>query len=147
MSIFKLHGITSPEIAIRKMERCVISTRQWMKTNMLKLNDDKTEILIIRPKSAHQHHLPESVRIGSTNVTPNTHARNLGVTFDAITGCYVVVPPKLLLEIVEQISIPLATMFNLSLEEGLVPLKWKETNIIPLFFFKVRETSQRTIDQ
>ena len=37
---------------------------------------------IIRPKSAHQHHLPESVRIGNTNVTPNTHARNLGVTFD-----------------------------------------------------------------
>ncbi|KAK2147441.1 hypothetical protein NP493_3438g00002 [Ridgeia piscesae] len=34
------------------MERCVISIRQWMKTNMLKLNDDKTEILIIRQKSA-----------------------------------------------------------------------------------------------
>ena len=53
-----------------------------MKTNMLKLNDDKTEILIIHPKSAHQHHLPESVRIGNTNVTPNPHARNLGMTFD-----------------------------------------------------------------
>ena len=79
---FSLSDNASPEIAIRKMERCVISIRQWMKTNMLKLNDDKTEILIIRPKSAHQHHLPESVRIGNTNVTPNTHARNLGVTFD-----------------------------------------------------------------
>ena len=50
--------------------------------NMLKQNDDKTEILIIRPKSANQHLLPESVRIANTNVTPNTHARNLGVTFD-----------------------------------------------------------------
>ncbi|KAK2180694.1 hypothetical protein NP493_431g02002 [Ridgeia piscesae] len=62
------------------MERCVISIRQWIKTNMLKLNNDKTEILIIRPKSAHQHLLPESVRIDNTNVT--TYARNLGVTFD-----------------------------------------------------------------
>ena len=79
---FSLSDNTSPEIAIRKMERCVISIRQWMKTNMLKLNDDKTEIPIIRPKSAHQHLLPESVRIGNTNVTPNTHARNWGVTFD-----------------------------------------------------------------
>ena len=36
------------------------------------------------------------------------------------------IPPKSLLEIVEQISIPLATtVFNLSLE--------KEANIIPLF--------------
>ena len=43
------------------------------------------------------------------------------------------IPPKLLLEIVEHISIPLATVFNLSLEEGIVPLEWKEANIIPLF--------------
>ena len=43
------------------------------------------------------------------------------------------IPPKLLLEIVEQISIPLSTVFNLTLEEGIVPLEWKETNIIPLF--------------
>ena len=40
------------------------------------------------------------------------------------------IPPKLLLKIVEQISIPLATVFNL---EGIVPLEWKEANIIPLF--------------
>ena len=32
-------------------------------------------------------------------------------------------PPKLLLEIAEQISIPRATMSNLSLEEGVVPLE------------------------
>ena len=31
--------------------------------------------------------------------------------------------PKVLLEIVEQISIPLETVFNLSLEEGVVPLE------------------------
>ena len=43
------------------------------------------------------------------------------------------IPPKLLLEIVEQISIPLATVFNMSLEKGIVPLEWKEANIIPLF--------------
>ena len=43
------------------------------------------------------------------------------------------IPPKLLLEIVEKISIPLATVFNLSIEEGVVPLEWKETNIILLF--------------
>ena len=40
---------------------------------------------------------------------------------------------KLLLEIVEQISITLATVFNLSLEEGIVPLEWKDENITPSF--------------
>ena len=40
---------------------------------------------------------------------------------------------KLLKEIVEQISTPLAKLFNLSLEEGIVPSEWKEANITPLF--------------
>ena len=43
------------------------------------------------------------------------------------------IPPKLLMETVEQISIPLARVFNLSFKEGVVPFEWKETNIIPLF--------------
>ena len=37
------------------------------------------------------------------------------------------------METVEQISIPLARVFNLSLKEGVVPFEWKEANIIPLF--------------
>ena len=42
-------------------------------------------------------------------------------------------PPKLLMETVGQISIPLARVFNLSLKEGVVPFEWKEANIIRLF--------------
>ena len=37
------------------------------------------------------------------------------------------------METVEQISIPLARVFNLSLKEGVVPFEWIEANIIPLF--------------
>ena len=33
----------------------------------------------------------------------------------------------------EQISTPLAHVFKMSLQEGIVPLEWKEANIIPLF--------------
>ena len=43
------------------------------------------------------------------------------------------IPPKLLMETVEQTSIPLARVLNLSLKEGVVPFEWKEANIIPLF--------------
>ena len=42
-------------------------------------------------------------------------------------------PTKLLKEIVEQISAKLAKVFNLSLEEVIVPSEWKEANITPLF--------------
>ena len=50
------------------------------------------------------------------------------------------ISPKILKETVEQISTPLAHVFNMSLQEGIVPLEWKEANIIPLFK-KVQETS------
>ena len=40
---------------------------------------------------------------------------------------------NLLTETVEQISITLARVFNLSLKEGVVPFEWKEANITPLF--------------
>ena len=43
------------------------------------------------------------------------------------------ISPKLLKETVEQISTPLAHVFNMSLQEGIVPFEWKEANIIPLF--------------
>ena len=40
---------------------------------------------------------------------------------------------RILKETVEQISTPLAHVFNMTLQEGIVPLEWKEANIIPLF--------------
>ena len=40
---------------------------------------------------------------------------------------------KLLMETVEQISIPLARVFNLSLKDGVVPFECKEVNIRALF--------------
>ena len=43
------------------------------------------------------------------------------------------IPPKLLKEIVEQISTPLQKVFYLSLEEGIVSSEWKEANITSLF--------------
>ena len=42
------------------------------------------------------------------------------------------ISPKILKQTVEQISTPLAFVFNMSLQEGIVPLEWKEANIIPL---------------
>ena len=43
------------------------------------------------------------------------------------------IPPQQLKEIGEQISTPLAKLFILSLEEGIVPSEWKEANVTPLF--------------
>ena len=71
--------------------------------------------------------------LGQLIVTPTVVAMKIRNMNDNKSPGVDGIPPKLLLKIVEQISIPLATVFNLSLEEGIVPLEWKEAKIIPLF--------------
>ena len=89
----------------------------------------------------------ESDYLGQLIITPTMVAIKIRDMKDNKSPGVDGITPKLLLEIAEQISIPLATVFNLSLEEGIVPLEWKEANIIQLFKKKVRETNQRTTDQ
>ena len=57
-----------------------------------------------------------------------------------------VLSPKILKYTLEQIIMPLAHVFNMSLQEGIIPLEMKEVNIIPLFQ-KVQETSLYIIGQ
>ena len=60
--------------------------------------------------------------LGQLIVTPTMVAMKIRDMKDNKSPGVDGIPPKLLLEIVEQISIPLATVFNLSLKEGIVPL-------------------------
>ncbi len=54
-----------------------------MLSHKLKLNDDKTELLIIGSKQQLAK-VPElSVKVGSADVNKSNNARNLGVTFDS----------------------------------------------------------------
>ncbi len=50
--------------------------------NKLKLNDDKTEVLIILPSRQIHKRSISKVRIGDTGVSVNSKAKNLGVIFD-----------------------------------------------------------------
>ena len=71
--------------------------------------------------------------LGPLVVTPELVAKKIKAMKDNKSPGVDGIPPKLLMETVEQISIPLARVFNLSLTEGVVPFEWKEANIIPLF--------------
>ena len=74
----------------------------------------------------YQYQTLNSDYLGQLIVTPKMVAKKIRDMKDKRSPGVDGIPPKLLLEIVEQISIPLATVFNLSLEEGVVPLEWKE---------------------
>ena len=71
--------------------------------------------------------------LGQLIVTPEMVAKKIKAMKDSKSPGVDGIPPKLLMETVEQISILLARVFNLSLKHGVVPIEWKEANIIPLF--------------
>ena len=75
----------------------------------------------------------KSEHLGQLFVTPEMITKQIKKMKDNKSLGVEGIPPKLLKEIVEQISTPLAKLFNLSLEEGIVPSEWKEAKIMPLF--------------
>ena len=75
----------------------------------------------------------EGEKLGQLVVTPEVVASKINNMKESKSPGVDGISPKILKEIVEQISMPLAHVFNMSLQEGIVPLEWKEANIIPLF--------------
>ena len=71
--------------------------------------------------------------LGQLIVTPEMVGKKIKAMKDNKSPGVDGIPLKLLMETVEQISIPLARVFNLSLKQGVVPFEWKEANIISLF--------------
>jgi hypothetical protein len=70
------------EEAVAQMEACIQDIRTWMKQNKLKLNDKKTELLIIAPARQTQKVSIDMIKIGDSEVKTAAKAKNLGVTFD-----------------------------------------------------------------
>ena len=65
-----------------KLQSCISDIRTWMITNKLKINDTKTEFLIIAsPHLCKKLKYPDLL-IGDCKIKPCESARNLGVMFD-----------------------------------------------------------------
>ena len=71
----------------------------------------------------------KSEHLGQLFVTPEMIAKKIKTMKDNKSPAVDGIRPKLLKEIAEQISTPLAKVFNLSLEQGIVPAEWKEANV------------------
>ena len=70
------------ENTIKAIESCIASVRTWMQRNYLKLNDDKTELLVFNTKQKLPLINSIQLQIGDTTISPSQTAKNLGVTFD-----------------------------------------------------------------
>ena len=63
------------------IEECITSICKWMDVNELKLNHDKTEIMMFHSKFRVPPAV-QSLRVGMENVNLSSFAKSLGVTFD-----------------------------------------------------------------
>ena len=75
--------ITSENLVVFKcrLEACISEIRAWMVKHMLKLNDDKTEFMLIMSKYHKGIDVPDLI-VGESEVKATSVARNLGVMFD-----------------------------------------------------------------
>jgi exonuclease III len=67
--------------AVQKIEACVRELQTWMSINYLKLNTDKTEVLIVGSTSNLKKVTITSVRIGDSDIEPAEYIRNIGAYF------------------------------------------------------------------
>ena len=71
--------------AVDQMMDCIEEIRNWMEANMLKLNEDKTEFMIIasRYEEAKLNDSVHNIRVGDSTVDSSDTARNIGVMMDS----------------------------------------------------------------
>ena len=66
---------------ISRIKRCLVNITNWKTTNKLKLNTEKTELLILYSRLRLPQRLP-SIKIGTDIIKTKNRARNIGVIFD-----------------------------------------------------------------
>ena len=65
------------------MQSCIDDVKAWVTANMLKLNDNKTELTLVTSKrTKHLHSLPTSITIGNAQIPFKQSLKNLGFTLD-----------------------------------------------------------------
>ena len=66
------------------LESCIKDIKIWTTNNLLKLNDDKTELIVITTSSNTSQYQHIGINIGDSLITPSSEPpRNLGVLFDS----------------------------------------------------------------
>lgn len=67
----------------KRIESCMLDIHAWMRANLLKVNESKTEVLFLRPKHRVDNS-PDtlSISVCDMDITSGHNVRNLGVTFD-----------------------------------------------------------------
>ena len=68
---------------LHSMQSCICDVKAWATANMLRLNDNKAELMLVASKrTRHLHTLPTSITIGIAQISFKQSMKNLGSTLD-----------------------------------------------------------------
>ena len=70
-------------VLLHSMQSCIGDVNAWATANMHKLNDYKTELMLVTSNGTkHLHDLPTSITIGNAQIPFKQSVKNLGFTLD-----------------------------------------------------------------
>ena len=68
---------------LHSMQSCMSDVKACATANMLKLNDNKTELMLVTSKrTKHLHNLPTSITIGNSQITFKQSVKNFSFTLN-----------------------------------------------------------------
>ena len=66
---------------LHSMQSCISDVKAWATANMLKLNDNRTELMLVTSKrTKYLHSLPTSITVGNAQIPFKNSVKNLGFT-------------------------------------------------------------------
>ena len=80
---FKADSDIDKEAALTAMRECIMDIKQWMLKDKLKLNDNKTEIILIGTRQQLAKVNLNTFSFGDTDISLSSEVRNLGCWFDS----------------------------------------------------------------
>ena len=78
------HSNNNLRDGLARIQLYISEIREWMNKNMLKLNDDKTELIVFTSIYKQDLHNDLSITIGDTVVDCSSQVSDLGVIFDRV---------------------------------------------------------------
>ena len=73
----------SMDLAVKDVEECCRNIKTWMTQNRLKLNDEKTEVILCGSETSRQKVSLDSIQVGSSQIEISTVVRDLGLLVDS----------------------------------------------------------------
>ena len=68
---------------LHSIQSCISDVKAWATARMLKLSDNKTELMLVTSKrTKHLHNIPTSITIGNAQIPFKHSVKNLGITLD-----------------------------------------------------------------